>query len=216
MSKENKISLRTFVFIDSLQPQLAAFVGVGARGFPPLKEQASLYIEIAPGIAINGMTDIALKTANVQPAVQVVERSFGLLEVHSFDRGDVLSAGNAAIEHYGLKESDRLAPYVATSEVIRSVEPMHCQIINRNRYANMILPGESLFIFECDPAGYAILAANEAEKAANVSLVDLKPFGAVGRLSMCGTEAEIDCAMEAAINAIEAVEGQPYNPKGKK
>jgi ethanolamine utilization microcompartment shell protein EutL len=208
-----QLTLRAYVFIDSLQPQLAAFVGLGSRGFPPLKEQASLYIEVAPGIAINKMTDIALKTANVQPAAQVVERTFGMLEVHSFDRGDVHSAGEAAIGHFGLTEKDRLTPFVATCEVIRSIEPMHAQIINRNRYGHMILPGDSLFLFECDPAAYAVLAANEAEKAADVSLIDLKPFGAVGRLMMAGRESEIDSAMQAAIDAINSIQGKPYRTK---
>ena len=212
MSEANLV-LRTYVFIDSLQPQLAAFVGLGARGFPPLKEQASLYIEVAPGIAINKMTDIALKTANVQPAAQVVERTYGMLEVHSHNKGDVLSAGEAAIGHYGLTEKDRLTPYVATCEIIRSIEPMHAQIINRNRYGHMILPGDSLFLFECDPAAYGVLAANEAEKAANVKLIDLKPYGAVGRLMMAGSESEIDSAMQAAIGAINSIEGRPYKPK---
>jgi len=209
-----QITLRAYVFIDSLQPQLAAFVGLGARGFPPLKEQASIYIEVAPGIAINKMTDIALKAAKVQPAAQVVERTFGMLEVHSFDKGDVRSAGEAAIGHYGLTEADRLTPSVATCEVIRSIEPMHAQIINRNRYGHMILPGDSLFLFECEPAAYAVLAANEAEKAAQVSLIDLKPYGAVGRLMMAGKESEIDSAMQAAIDAIHSIQGKPYKPRG--
>lgn len=210
---EPSVTLRAYVFIDSLQPQLAAFVGLGARGFPPLKEQASIYIEVAPGIAINKMTDVALKAANVQPAAQVVERTFGMLEVHAFSKGDVHSAGQAAISQFGLTEKDRLTPYVATCEVIRSIEPMHAQIINRNRYGHMILPGQSLFLFECDPAAYAVLAANEAEKAADVSLVDLKPFGAVGRLMMAGRESEIDSAMQAAIDAVNSIQGRPYKQK---
>ena len=208
-----QLTLRAYCFIDSLQPQLAAFVGLGSRGFPPLKEQASIYIECAPGIDINKMTDIALKTANVQPAAQVVERTFGMLEVHSFNKGDVQSAGEAAIGHFGLTEKDRLTPYVATCEVIRSIEPMHAQIINRNRYGHMILPGDSLFLFECDPAAYAVLAANEAEKAADVKLIDLKPFGAVGRLMMAGSESEIDSAMQAAIAAINSITGRPYKTR---
>jgi ethanolamine utilization microcompartment shell protein EutL len=211
---EQALTLRAYVFIDSLQPQLAAFVGLGARGFPPLKSQASIYIEVAPGIAINKMTDIALKTANVQPAAQVVERTYGMLEVHAFDKGDVVSAGTAAIAAFGLTEQDRIAPSVATCEVIRSIEPMHAQIINRNRYGNMILPGDSLFLFECEPAAYAVLAANEAEKAAQVSLIDLKPYGAVGRLMMAGSESEIDSAMEAAIQAINSIQGRAPKSKG--
>ncbi len=156
---DGQVTLRAYVFIDSLQPQLAAFVGLGSRGFPPLKEQACIYIEVAPGIAINKMTDVALKAAKVQPAAQVVERTFGMLEVHAFDKGEVRTAGEAAIGHFGLTEKDRLTPYVATCEVIRSVEPMHAQIINRNRYGHMILPGQSLFLFECDSASFAASTA---------------------------------------------------------
>lgn len=207
------LTLRAYCFIDSLQPQLAAFNGLGARGFPPVKGQACVYIEVAPGIAINKMTDIALKAANVQPAAQVVERTFGMLEVHADDQGDVHAAGKAAIAAYDLTETDRLAPFVATCEVIRSIEPMHAQIINRNRYGHMILPGDSLFLFECDPAAYSVLAANEALKAADVALIDLKPFGAVGRLMMAGRESEIDSAMQAAINAINSIEGRPYKTR---
>lgn len=209
-----QITLRAYVFIDSLQPQLAAFVGLGARGFPPLKEQACVYIEVAPGIAINRMTDVALKAAKVEPAAQVVERTYGMLEVHAYDKGEVRSAGEAAIGHFGLAEADRLAPFVAACEVIRSIEPMHAQIINRNRYGHMVLPGESLFLFECEPAAYAVLAANEAEKAAAVSLIDLKPFGAVGRLMMAGRESEIDSAMQAAIAAIDSIQGRPCKSGG--
>jgi len=147
-----ELTLRAYVFIDSLQPQLAAFVGLGPG--VPAPEGAGLRLHRgAPGIAINKMTDIALKAARVQPAAQVVERTFGMLEVHAFDKGEVRSAGEAAIGHYGLTERDRLTPYVATCEVIRSIEPMHAQIINRNRYGHMILPGESLFPLRVRPGG---------------------------------------------------------------
>ena len=71
--------LRTYCFLDALQPQQATFIGKTARGFLPVPYQASLWVEIAPGIAINQVTDAALKATNVQPAVQVVERAYGLL-----------------------------------------------------------------------------------------------------------------------------------------
>ena len=202
------ISLRTYTFLDSLQPQLASFIGKTARGFLPLPGMASLFVEIAPGIAINRVTDVALKATKVVPAIQVVERAYGLLEVHDADQGEVRSAGKAILSHLNVKEEDRLRPKVLTNQIIRAVEPYQAQLINRNSQGMMILPGESLFILETEPAGYVAFAANEAEKAARVSLVSVTPYGAFGRLYMSGTEAEIDAAARAAQSAIENITGK--------
>lgn len=202
------ITLRTFTFLDSLQPQLASFIGKTARGFLPLPEMASLFVEIAPGIAINQVTDVALKATKVVPAVQVVERAYGLLEVHDWDKGEVLSAGARMLEYMELREDQRLKPRVATNQIIRAVEPYQAQIINRNSKGMMILPGQSLFILETEPAGYVAFAANEAEKAARIFLVQVQPYGAFGRLWMSGPEAEIDAAANAATAAIEGITGQ--------
>ena len=202
------ITLRTYTFLDSLQPQLATFMGKTARGFLPVPGQASLWIEIAPGIAINQVTDSALKATSVQPAVQVVERAYGLLEVHHHDKGEVLSAGDNILRHLEVTETDRLKPRAVTNQIIRSVEAYQTQIINRNSRGMMVLPGDSLFILETEPAGYAVLAANEAEKAAHVSLVNVTPYGAFGRLYMSGSEAEIDAASEAATSALASVTGK--------
>jgi ethanolamine utilization microcompartment shell protein EutL len=201
------IALRTYTFLDALQPQLATFIGKTARGFLPVPGQASLWVEIAPGIAINRVTDAALKATNVQPAVQVVERAYGLLEVHDNDQGEVLSAGATILNQLELKEEERLKPKVMTNQIIRSVEAYQTQIINRNSAGMMVLPGESLYILETQPAGYIVLAANEAEKAAHISLVNVRPFGAFGRLYLSGPEAEIDAAAEAASSVIESVTG---------
>ena len=111
------IQLRTYTFLDSLQPQLASFIGKTARGFLPLPEMASLWVEIAPGIAINQVTDTALKATKVAPAVQVVERAYGLLEVHAWDKGEVLSAGDRILESMDLREEERLKPKVATNQM---------------------------------------------------------------------------------------------------
>ncbi len=202
------VSLRTYTFLDQLQPQLATFIGKTARGFLPVPGQASLFIEIAPGIAINRVTDVALKATKVQPALQVVERAYGLLEVHHTDQGEVLSAGKAALDHLELKEDERLKPKVLTNQIIRAVEAYQTQIINRNSQGMMILPGQSLFMLETEPAGYVAFAANEAEKAARIFLVNVTPYGAFGRLYLCGPEAEIDAAAAAAIAAINAVTGR--------
>ena len=202
------LSLRTYTFLDALQPQLATFMGKTARGFLPVPGQASLWVEIAPGIAINRVTDAALKATKVQPAVQVVERAYGLLEIHHHDQAEVLAAGGTILSHLELKEEQRLKPKVATNQIIRSVEAYQTQIINRSSSGMMVLPGESLFILETEPAGYAVLAANEAEKAAHISLVNVTPYGAFGRLYLSGPEAEIDAAAEAATAALRAVQGQ--------
>jgi hypothetical protein len=202
------VSLRTYTFIDSLQPQLATFMGKTARGFLPVPGQASLFIEIAPGIAINRVTDVALKATKVQPALQVVERAYGLLEVHHHDQGEVLSAGKAVLDHLELHEEERLKPKVLTNQIIRAVEAYQTQIINRSSSGMMVLPGQSLFILETEPAGYVAFAANEAEKAARIFLIHVTPYGAFGRLYLSGPEAEIDAAAAAAIAALDAVKGR--------
>ena len=200
--------LRTYCFLDALQPQQATFIGKTARGFLPVPFQASLWVEIAPGIAINQVTDAALKATAVQPAVQVVERAYGLLEIHHNDKGEVLQAGATILKYLGVEEGQRLKPKVLTNQIIRGVEAYQTQIINRSSAGMMVLPGQSLFIFECEPAGYAVLAANEAEKAAQVNLVNVTPYGAFGRLYMAGPEAEVDAAAAAATAALASVTGK--------
>ena len=192
------ITLRTYAFLDSLQPQLASFIGTTAKGYLPVPFQASLFVEIAPGIAINRVTDIALKATKVKPALQVVERAYGLLEIHDDDLGEVQSAGRAILDALELKEESRLKPKMLSNQIIRAVEPYQAQLINRSRQGSMIIPGQSLYILETEPAGYVSLAANEAEKAAHITLVDVRPFGAFGRMYLAGTESEIDSAKRAA------------------
>jgi hypothetical protein len=199
------ITLRSYAFLDALQPQLAAFTGTTARGFLPLAGQASLWVETAPGMIINRVTDVALKATRSVPAVQVVERAFGLLELHHDEKGEVLAAGRAVCEFIGTAAESATPPKVTSNQIIRAVEPYQAQLINRNRQGMMLIPGESLFILETEPAAWIVLAANEAEKAARISLVNLQPYGAFGRLWMSGPEAEIDSAAAAAIAAIEGV-----------
>lgn len=210
------ITLRTYVFLDSLQPQFASFMGSTARGFLPIPGVASLFVEIAPGLAITRVMDVALKATTCQPAIQIVERAFGLLEVHDMDKGEVRSAGTTILEYLKAEETDRIKPDVVSNTIIRAVEPYQCQLINRNRSGSMILPGESLFIFETQPAGYAAYAANEAEKAADVKLVEVRPFGAYGRLHMSGSESEIDSAAEAAVTAIERLDGLAFDEAARR
>jgi hypothetical protein len=201
------LTLRGYCYLDSLQPHLASFIGTTAKGFLPVPGQASLWIETAPGMIINSLTDVALKATTCQPAIQMVERRYGALELHHDDKGQVMAAGQAILDHIGITEDQRTKPKIISDQIIRSVEPYMTQLINRIRYGQMIVPGESLFILECEPACYITLAANEAEKSANVNLVEMRSIGAFGRLYMGGSEAEIDEARNAAIAALESVSG---------
>ena len=205
-------SLRAFVFIDSLQSQLAAHICTTCRGYFPVPYVASLFVEIAPGMAIHGVIDVALKQTAVFPATLVVERAYGMLEVHHEDKGEVRSAGDAILGHLGVTVEERLRPKLVSNTIIRAIEPMHAMILDKIRFGSMIEPGQSLFILETEPAAYAALAANEAEKAANVRLVDVTPFGAFGRLYMSGAEAEIDSAASAAVAALKAITGKESAP----
>jgi hypothetical protein len=203
------VALRSYSFLDSLQPQLTAHVCSTCRGFWPVPYEAALFVEIAPGMAIHKLLDRALKETRVHPATIVVERAFGMVMLHSHDKGEVITAGEAMLSELNVDEGERLKPRIVTHEIIRSIEPDHAQCVNKIRYGSMITPGESLLILESEPAAYIALAANEAEKAANVKLLECQSFGAFGRLYMSGTEAEIDCAAEAAIAALESVQGKP-------
>ncbi len=200
-------TLRSYTFLDSLQPQIAAHICTTCKGYFPVPGVASLFVEIAPGMAIHNLIDKALKGTRAQPATLVVERAYGMLEVHHEDQGEVLQAGAAILEAMGNKIEDRVKPRIISNTVIRAIEPMHAMIIDKIRFGAMIEPGMSLLIMECEPAAYIALAANEAEKAADVRLVDFTPFGAYGRLYMAGTEAEIDEAAKAATAALESVTG---------
>ena len=202
------ITLRTYVFIDSLQPQLAAFIGTTARGFLPVAEDASMFIETAPGLIINRITDVALKATQCTPAIMVVERAFGLLEIHHRDKGQVQLGGEAVLDYLKISEHDRLKPRVISDQVIRAVEPYHAQVINKMRYGDQLLAGESLLIIETEPAGYIAFAANEALTAARIKLIDASLFGAFGRLYLSGSEAQIDAAREAALRAMASIQGR--------
>jgi hypothetical protein len=202
------ITLRSYVFLDQMQDQLAGFIGTTARGFLPVGGVAAMFIETAPGLVINRLTDVALKATSTTPGIMVVERSFGLLELHHADQGQVLLAGRSILEHLGVEESSRIRPRVVSQEVIRGIEPFHAQILNKMRFGDMLLGGESLYILEVEPAGYVAFAANEALKAARVKLIDASLFGAFGRLYLSGPEAQIDAARDASQRAIGAITGR--------
>jgi hypothetical protein len=202
------MELRTFTYVDVLQPQLTSFLQTVAQGFMPLEGQAALFLEIAPGIAINQLTDVALKRTRVQPGMQIVERAYGMLELHDFDQGEIRAAGAAVLERLGVSEKDRLKPRVVSSQTITGLEGAQAQLINRMRHGDMITQGQTLHILEVHPAGYAAIAANEAEKAAHVHLLEVVTFGAFGRLWLGGGEAEIAESAKAIATTLAAIDGR--------
>lgn len=202
------IDLRAYCFLDSLQPQYAAFLGTVAQGFLPLAGDASLYVEVAPGIEINRLTDVALKAVDVKPGMQIVERVYGLLEVHAPQQSATRAAGEAILEAIGAVEVDRLAPRVLSSQLIRRVDDHHAQMVNRMRHGHMLIPGQTLYVLECEPAAYAALAANEAEKAADINVLEVRVFGSVGRMYLGGEERDVEVGWQAAIAALESLEGR--------
>jgi hypothetical protein len=204
----SNIELRAYAFLDSLQPQYAAFLGTVAQGFLPLAGDASLYVEIAPGIEINRLTDIALKATRVRPGMQIVERYYGMLEVHSEDQAETRAAGRAILEAVEHEETDRTKPRILSSQIIRRIDDHQAQLINRMRHGQMIIPGQTLYVLELEPAAYAPLAANEAEKAAEINVLEVRAFGSMGRVYLGGEERDIDVGWRAAVAAIEGLEGK--------
>jgi hypothetical protein len=201
------VQLRTFTYLDVLQPQLAGFFQTVSSGFQPLAGQASLIVEVAPGIAINSLTDAALKRTRVMPGMQIVERSYGMVELHHFDQGDVRAAGEAILERAGTRLEDRIAPQIISREIIHGIDGHQAMLVNRMRHGQLLLETETLYVLETAPAGYAALAANEAEKAARINLLEVISFGAFGRLYLGGSEEEIQQAAEAAERALRSVRG---------
>jgi hypothetical protein len=202
------VDLRTYVFLDSLQPQHAGFLGTVAAGFLPLPGDTSLWVEISPGIEVNRITDIALKATRVRPGMQIVERLYGLLEVHHEDQAEVRAAGAAILQALEVEETARIKPKVISSQIIRHVDAHQVQLINRMRHGHMLVAGQTLYVLEVEPAGYAALAANEAEKAANINILEVRAFGSFGRVYLGGEERDIMAAYGAAVAAIEGVTGR--------
>lgn len=202
------VDLRSYVYLDSIQPQHAAYLGTVAQGFLPLPGDCSLWVEISPGIDVNRLLDIALKSAVVRPGVLFIERLYGLLEVHSGNQGEVRAAGQAILDAIGARVQDCLRPRVISSQVIRNIDAHHTQLINRSRRGNMILAGQTLYVFEVEPAAYAALAANEAEKAALINILQISAVGSFGRLFLGGAERDILAAERAVLAAMERLPGR--------
>jgi len=209
------IELRSYVFLDSLQPQHAAYIGTVALGFLPLPGDTSLWIEISPGIEINRITDVALKAASVRPGVLFVERLYGLLEIHSSRQGETRAAGKAILEALGVRREECLKPRIISSQIIRNIDAYQTQLINRTRRGQLLLAGQTLYVLEVEPAAYAALAANEAEKAAAINILQVQAVGSFGRLYLGGAEQDILAGADGALAAIENVAGRE-NPANER
>ena len=202
------VELRCYSYIDILQPQVASFLATVARGYLPEEEQAALILEIAPGMDINRVMDVALKQTGVKPGMMIVERVFGFMELHSHDQGEVRAAGEAVLGALDLREDERLKPTIKTTQIITGAEAHHTMLINRMRHGNFLLKNQSLYILEVHPAGYAVFAANEAEKAAPIEVLEILSFGAFGRVFLGGAEAPIQEAARAVEAALASVAGR--------
>ncbi len=204
MSQSQEFSMRAFAYIDSMQPEFAAYVGATVAGSPPVAGMAELWIEVAPANEAFRLMDVALKAADVQPATQYIEREFGLLELHSWSQSEVKAAADAIFAVTGLTENDRVRPKLASSQVVTNVDPFQAQLINKMRRGSLLVPGQTLLIMEVEPAAYITLAANEAEKAAAISQIYVSNVGRFGRYFAAGSDSEIEAARLSAIAAIEA------------
>lgn len=200
--------LRAYCYLDRLQPQFASLFASACRGFLSVEGMASLFVEVVPGIEINRLTDIALKITNSRPGEMIVERVYGMLEIHSFEQEEVLHAGQMILTELGLKQEQRLAPRVLATSIINKIDPYQAVIINRNSKGMLILGGDDVYLLEVTPAAYSSIAANEAEKHCNVRLVDIRFFGAAGRIYLAGTESEIQAAAKKVVETLNSVEGR--------
>lgn len=200
--------LRAYCHLDRLQPQFASAFACKCRGFLPVEGMASLFVEVLPGIEINQLTDTALKITNSKPGEMIVERRYGMLEIHSSDREEVMHAGQMILDKIGLKEEDRLAPKILATSIINKVDPYQAVIINRNSKGMLILGGDDVYLLEVTPAAYSSIAANEAEKHCNIRIVDMRFFGASGRVYLAGTESEIQSASKIVVETLENLTGR--------
>ncbi len=202
-----QFSLRAYSFLDRMQAQYAAFVGTITQGDLPVEGMASLYVEMAPGNEVFRVVDIAVKATESKPGAQIVEREFGMFEVHSLNQAAVLEAGQVVLDRLGLRVEDRIKPEVVSTQVITRIDPYQAQLLNRFRRGSMLVPGETLLVLECAPAAYINYACNEAEKNASIKIVHVSSVGRFGRMWLSGSEAEIITAKNAATKALETIEG---------
>ncbi len=202
--------LRSFIFIDQLQPRTMCYLGSFIRGVLPRSNMAAQIIEVAPGLAIQRVIDLAIKSVpEVEAGILFVERQFGVLELHSGDLAELRRAGRAVLDGIGRRPADQLKPRILYSDVIEDITDQHAVILNRNRQASMIMPGETLLVYEMTPALFAAVAANEAEKAApGNTLVDVQMIGAAGRIYISGETTAVTQARDTITKTLEAIEGR--------
>jgi len=205
MPSAQSIELRGQVYIDQMQPQFAATCAANSDGYFPVSGESSFWLEVRPGIVINRLMDAALKRCDVTPGALITERHFGTLEVHGPDQAQVQQAARMIFEEAGVDPQGGLLPEVLTDEIIHKIDDHHAMMINRTRAGMLVLGSDTLYTLEITPAVYVVLAANEAEKASPVRLVGLGVEGAVGRLRLAGTDAEIEAAAQAVQLALDRV-----------
>ncbi|MBC8508958.1 MAG: hypothetical protein H8D34_29225 [Chloroflexi bacterium] len=203
----SEFSLRCYCYLDRMQPQYAAFIGTITQGDLPVEGMASLYIEMAPGNEVFRTVDIAVKATEAKPGAQVVEREFGMFEIHSKNQADVLESGAIVLDRLGLNKEDRIRPQIASTQLITNIDPYQAQLLNRWRRGSMLVPGQTLLVVECFPAAYINFACNEAEKKASIDIVHVTSVGRFGRMWLSGTESETVTARDAAIQALDSIEG---------
>ncbi len=205
--------LRVYLPIKDLQPQFAAYMStpLRARGYPPYEGQHSLIIEVSPALAIHRIADLALKESpDMEPGILFTERQFGLLELHADDFAHVDKAGKAILKGMGKKPADQQAPKILFHDIIDDLSDQHAIILNRSRDASILVPGQSLLIYEMMPALFACVAANEAERAAPQALInDVQMMGASGRIFMSGLHEDMINAQNAITNTLKRVKGRP-------
>ncbi|WP_206057339.1 BMC domain-containing protein [Nitratireductor sp. XY-223] len=204
----NEITIRALMQIDNLQPKFAAYNGATVQGSVPLSGDTVLIGEFAPGNGVFTLIDRALKASAVEATTQLVEREFGFFILRSPSNAEVSAARDAILSELGASMSDRVKPSVASTQVITSVEPYQAQLLNKWRKGALLVPGQTLGIIECAPAAYISIAANEAEKSADVDIVEVRAVGRFGRLFISGSEDSVKTAIEAATTAINSVDGQ--------
>ncbi len=200
--------LRAYCYLDRLQPLFASLFASACRGFLSVEGMAALFVDVAPGIEINRLTDIALKITNARPGEMIVERRYGMLEIHSFDQEEVLHAGQMILDEMELKEEDRMAPQILATSIINKVDPYQAVIINRNSKGMLILGGDDVYLLEVSPAAYSSIAANEAEKHCDVRLVDIRFYGAAGRIYLAGTESVVLTAAQKVVETLNGLKGK--------
>jgi len=203
----DEFSLRCYCYLDRMQAQYAAFVGTVTQGDLPTEGMASLYVEMAPGNEVFRTVDIAVKSTEARPGAQIVEREFGMFEVHSHNQAAVKEAGRIVLDRLGLKVEDRIKPEIASLQLITNVDPYQAQLLNRFRRGSMLVPSETLLVVECAPAAYINYACNEAEKRTNLKIIHVSSVGRFGRMWLSGTESEMVTARNAAVEALDSLEG---------